>query len=266
LRRRLSALQPGKSSDPGFVHRRVSKDRQEDVMRSFMIVAAASSLIGLAHAEPDKTLYELQEKCGRYAAETFQKTWGSHVVASKYMREDYENHYNPRLNKCFYLEKSATAENAGWTIGLTLYDLNENKPYGSFTSGAYGILDCQVKGKVCRSEQEWRELAKPFLEEDAPEKSSAPEKAVAPEKPNASEKSNAPAKSAANPAATASIAPHRATSDRRMSARGMSDEPRSHPPRRLAERCGYRFSHRAGCCTLGDPACRRLLRRPMYDD
>jgi hypothetical protein len=26
-------------------------------------------------------------------------------------------------------------------------------------------LACQVQGKSCRSEQEWRELAKPFFEE-----------------------------------------------------------------------------------------------------
>jgi hypothetical protein len=37
---------------------------------------------------------------------------------------------------------------------------------GAFATGTpSGISDCQVQGKSCRSEQEWRELAKPFLEE-----------------------------------------------------------------------------------------------------
>jgi hypothetical protein len=161
-------------------------------------------------------------------------------VDNNHVREDYENHYSPRLNKCFYLEKSATSENSGWTIGLALYDLNENKPYGRFTSGPYGILDCKVKDKVCRSEQEWRELAKPFLEEDAPEKSIA------------------------DPAASAPSVPHRGMSDKRMTDRAMSDEPRSRPSRRLVERCGFRWAHHRPCCTSTDPDCRFLLRRPMY--
>jgi len=138
------------------------------VMRLIAIVAAGSCLIGIARAQPDKVLYELQERCGKQAAEVFQKEWGAHVLNNKdgYTLADYENHYSPRLNKCFYLEKSNNVSKlkSGATMntqGLTLYDLNENKQYGSFVTGTPG----QVQGRDCRSEQEWRELARPFLEE-----------------------------------------------------------------------------------------------------
>jgi hypothetical protein len=55
-------------------------------------------------AEPNKVLYELQERCGKRAAEVFEKdfpdTKTTGVIA------DYENHYSPRLNKCFIVESS----------------------------------------------------------------------------------------------------------------------------------------------------------------
>lgn len=138
-------------------------------MRLIAIVAAGSCLISAAHAQPDKVLYELQERCGKLAAEVFQREWGGqHMVTVKdgYITADYENHYSPRLNKCFYLQKSNSVSKTMGVQSLDLYDLNENRQLGNFTTGTrIGIEQCQVQGKTCRSEEEWRELAKPFLEE-----------------------------------------------------------------------------------------------------
>jgi hypothetical protein len=137
-------------------------------MRWTALALAGSCLAGIAHAQPDKVLYDLQERCGKRAAEAFQKEWGTHIINQKdgYMMADYENHYSPRLNKCFYLQKSNAFGKGTSVESLDLYDLNENKQLGSFVTGApTGIEQCQVQGKTCRSEQEWRELAKPFLEE-----------------------------------------------------------------------------------------------------
>ena len=134
-----------------------------DVMRWIIIVAVGSSLIGVAHGQPDKVLYELQERCDKRAAEVFQKErGGEHVVKNMngITKVDYEDHYSPRLNKCFFLVKSISSLENGWMTSLELFDLNEHKQYGSFSSD----LECEFQGKVCRSEQEWWELAKPFLD------------------------------------------------------------------------------------------------------
>jgi hypothetical protein len=140
-------------------------------MRWTVLALAGSCFISIAHAQPDKVLYELQERCGKRAAEVFQKEWGGHHIApinndDGYLTADYENHYSPRLNKCFYLQKSNSVSKSMGIQSLELYDLNDNRQIGNFTTGTrLGITECQVQGKSCRSEQEWRELARPFLEE-----------------------------------------------------------------------------------------------------
>ena len=139
-------------------------------MRYIVLFAAGLGSISLAYAEPNNVLYELQERCGKRAAEVFEKEWnGQHIVPTKdggYLTADFENHYSPRLNKCFYLQKSGSVSKLMGIESLELYDLNENRKLGNFTTGnRLGITECQVQGKNCRSEQEWRELAKPFLEE-----------------------------------------------------------------------------------------------------
>jgi hypothetical protein len=88
-------------------------------------------------AQPNRELYELQERCGRQAKETFKKEWGANVVNSGnlQMTANYENHYSPRLNKCFYLEISTSYErksNKATSLkSLRLFDLNENKEYAT---------------------------------------------------------------------------------------------------------------------------------------
>jgi hypothetical protein len=48
-----------------------------------------------------------------------------------------------------------------------LFDLNDNKEYGTFVSGPTEStpLACVVRGKSCQSESEWRQLVKPFMED-----------------------------------------------------------------------------------------------------
>jgi hypothetical protein len=120
-----------------------------------------------AGAQPNKELYELQERCGRRAEETFKKEWGTNIVNTAYGQiiGSYENHYSPRLNKCFYLESSTSYErkdNKSTSLkGLRLFDLNDNKEYATFIEG----LTCDVRGQQCRSEAEWRELVKPYMDD-----------------------------------------------------------------------------------------------------
>ena len=107
----------------------------------------------------------MQEQCARQAADFFKREFGGEHRLVKgdggTVLQDYENHYNPRLNKCFFLYTGnyLSSNKTGFET-LVLYELNEHKQYGSFTSRS----ECSVLDRMCRSEQEWRALAKPFLE------------------------------------------------------------------------------------------------------
>ena len=50
---------------------------------------------------------------------------------------------------------------------MVLYDINENREYGSFLKHESDSLpfDCKVSGKMCRSEQEWESLVSPYMDE-----------------------------------------------------------------------------------------------------
>jgi hypothetical protein len=54
-----------------------------------------------ASAQPNKELYELQERCGKRAAEVFKREYSPPVakIADGQMTFNYENHYSARLNK-----------------------------------------------------------------------------------------------------------------------------------------------------------------------
>ena len=84
-------------------------------------------LISVAYAQPDKVLYELQERCGKRALKYF-KEWGGHIVNNKdgYITADYENHCSPRFSKCCYLQKSNSVSKTMDVQSFGLFDLNEN--------------------------------------------------------------------------------------------------------------------------------------------
>jgi hypothetical protein len=67
------------------------------------------------------------------------------------------------MNKCFYLE----SHERGATKSLMLIDLNDHKEIGSYVGGldVRGPVKCVLQQKQCASEEEWRDLIKPFMEE-----------------------------------------------------------------------------------------------------
>ena len=95
-------------------------------------------LVGLAFATGAQAQslidkYELSERCGKRAEEVFAK--GKEETTGLILAADnYENHYNSRLNRCFYLEIHETGE----TKSLRLFDLNDHKEIGSYV-GELGI-------------------------------------------------------------------------------------------------------------------------------
>ena len=121
-----------------------------------------------ASAQPNKDTYELQARCGKQAADAFAKDYvpvqntkdGQRVM-------NYENHFSQRLNKCFFLEIFIVVENGKWSKQLRLFDLNENKEYGSYfdSDNAPRFVNCCVRDARCSSEEEWRKLIKPYMED-----------------------------------------------------------------------------------------------------
>jgi hypothetical protein len=105
-----------------------------------------------------------KERCDKRAAELFNREYS---LASNTKDEfHYENHYSSRLNKCFFLEIVVSHEQETSSTIMRLFDLNVNKEYGVFVSGPTEStpVTCVVRGKHCRSENEWRQLLKPFME------------------------------------------------------------------------------------------------------
>jgi hypothetical protein len=125
------------------------------------MIAASLILAGSAQAQSPPDKYELSERCGKRAAEVFTK--GKQETGLTTAADDYENHYSSRLNKCFYLKAHQTAE----TKSLRLFDLNDHKEIGSYV-GRMDIprpVKCALQEKRCESEEEFRALIKPFMED-----------------------------------------------------------------------------------------------------
>jgi hypothetical protein len=140
-------------------------------MRLAISVAIAGLLCFSTYvsAQPNK---ELQERCGKRAAEVFAREYSPPVLDTDDEKTlfNYENHHSARLNKCFFLEIAMSYEREEGKPGskiMRLFDLNDNKEYGTFVSGPTEStpLACVVRGKSCQSESEWRQLVKPFMED-----------------------------------------------------------------------------------------------------
>src|SRR6266404_6863643 len=111
-------------------------------MRLFISAGIFGLLYCIAHvsAQPNKDLYELQERCSRLAKQTFDREYSPPVLdtADAQTVFNYESHYSARLNKCFFLEIAVSNEKANSTSSkiMSLFDLTKNNKYGTFVSGA----------------------------------------------------------------------------------------------------------------------------------
>jgi len=139
-----------------------------------VIGIAASSLSCLA--APDKIAYELAERCGKQASAEFKREFGAVGVpvtqSGTTSLHSFQNHYNSKLNACIYLIRSngfasVKGKKARGHEMQALYDLNENKEFGTYFkfSDSSALMQCQVGGKTCLSKEEWEALIKPYLEE-----------------------------------------------------------------------------------------------------
>lgn len=115
--------------------------------------------------------YELQERCGRRAEEIFRKDWGKGMsqTGGSIFEGNYNNHYNKKLNKCFYLIWSTAIVRKGKeqsaTRSAVLYDINGNKEYGAFSQldADASPSRCIVLNNSCSSRQEFDKLVAPLM-------------------------------------------------------------------------------------------------------
>ena len=129
-------------------------------MKAFAALVGFALLATGAQAQSLKEKYDLSVQCGRQAAEAFKKETNSQAT-------NYEDHYNFRLNKCFYIEiTNGYDEHLKASVkDMMLYDLNGNRQIASYHKWGNTVELCVVEQKQCKTEAEWLALIKPFMED-----------------------------------------------------------------------------------------------------
>jgi hypothetical protein len=146
-------------------------------LRTLVFGVAACAVIvtviaSSASAEPDRAIYELQERCARHALDWFVLQTGKtgevngNTVRSRdlSMEISFVNHYNPKLNTCFV--QTVTLFFRDKLESLAIYNLLNNVQFGSLMLNLEtGRGTGAVSGATCRSQREWDELTRAYLEQ-----------------------------------------------------------------------------------------------------
>jgi hypothetical protein len=120
---------------------------------SLSVVLLASS----AQAQSAKEKYELSAQCAKQAADIFRNEWDR----PRGFAANYENHYSLRFSKCFYIEITNAQEGSFRSMRL----LHQNREMGGYDKWADTVVYCEMQGNRCASEEEWRKLIKPYMED-----------------------------------------------------------------------------------------------------
>jgi hypothetical protein len=119
-------------------------------------------------ARTRKESHELNESCGKRAAEKFKQEYGTGFSSDSETRNiySYRNHYSPRLNKCWYLVQTRATFQRGEKpeqLALALYDLNDRERYAIYMAEGEKVYLCEAMGQECSSQDQWMELVSPYL-------------------------------------------------------------------------------------------------------
>jgi hypothetical protein len=163
-----------------------------------LVIALATTVIMsvAAVAGSNIELFELRERCAKYAAEVWTKDYGGKNPQGDLLT--YEVHYNSRLNKCFF-KPEATMLHVDDPIDqkkndvvhwMKLIELLENKDYGAFAAntsfdqlqkGKWVVTVCTVQlspelseklgystpqDATCETEDMWRLLVRKYYMEE----------------------------------------------------------------------------------------------------
>ena len=132
----------------------------------------ALAALGEVKAEPNKVLYELQERCGKQTTEWFVSEWGrSGIVNTKdgQIIADFQNHYNSGMNTCIVLLNTTNINtNKPKTTTFSssmLFDILDNKTIGEcWNTGASRVVNCHVLTDTYTSFEDWRNAVRSYLE------------------------------------------------------------------------------------------------------
>jgi hypothetical protein len=122
---------------------------------------------------------DLQAKCSKDARVWFNQNWSRDKDT---VLLDFTNHYNAKHNKCLILVEyhfnSTSAlgirEGNSWTNDMTLTDVYENAKYADFAinnitlwkptiSTHEEVITCEVEGDKCKTEDEFKSLLRPYM-------------------------------------------------------------------------------------------------------
>ncbi len=109
---------------------------------------------------------ELSEQCGKTSRDQFRRDWKDGVApaADGQMTAGFSNHYNAKLNTCFYLLTVKQSTNSA--LKIMLFDINDGEQYGEYLGPAAGLPRiCRIEGMYCASEREWEVLVRPYMED-----------------------------------------------------------------------------------------------------
>lgn len=152
-----------------------------DAPRGTQPVQAKTEVKEAAPALSQQQVHELSEQCGRKSRDEFRRAWkeGTVETADGKKTADFTNHYNARLNSCFYLltvnhhtidDGSASAGTN--IVGKMLFDINEGEQYGEYLGPAEAVSSrdgfpktCKVVSFYCASRREWDVLIEPYMED-----------------------------------------------------------------------------------------------------
>jgi hypothetical protein len=127
-----------------------------------------------SRAPDPRGIYDLREKCGRDAREWFQHFHADDVgypPTTVAVQNEYSNHYNERLNRCYAIWLNAKIVNApgnkgsATTKAMDLFEVNDNQDLGRLfmTSKSDVPVDCYVGDQRCGSQKDWEALAAPYM-------------------------------------------------------------------------------------------------------
>jgi len=126
-------------------------------------------------------VHELSEQCATRSSGQFRRDWkgGTVITPQGRMTADFVNHYNAKLNTCFYLltvrhatEDGGQGGASGGTVSIKLFDIGDGEQYGEYSGPAVvgspptRLPDaCTIESMYCASMREWDVLLQPYMED-----------------------------------------------------------------------------------------------------
>lgn len=134
-----------------------------------------------APALSQRQVYELSEQCATRSRDQFRRDWKNGVVSTPQgrMTADFIDHYNARLNTCFYLltvrqatDDSGQGGTSADAVGIKLFDIGDGEQYGEYSGPAVAgspptslPKTCTIEAMYCASRREWDVLLRPYMED-----------------------------------------------------------------------------------------------------